>query len=226
MRSPLALSPPGPAAGRVAALLALIAALVAGEAACSSASGTVTLTPLTGIMVPASELTALRGCGPESGKVFKYAAVVSPVSSDPMPSVGFSKGVYDCFADALFTNLPYGNDGTARYTIEIRTFGASEYEAQKATIDELSSTGAVLDLAKFRALSGARFACTATLRLDVVTRATCGTDRGGPAPGVDAGVSPSADGGDASTDGGDASTADAAASDASDALAPSDAAGD
>ena len=205
------------------ALLALVGLLLPGELACSSTSPKVSLGPLQGISIPASELTATRGCGTESGNLFKYAAVVrsaeatSANGSDAGSNPALAKGLYDCFTDAVFSNLPYGDDGTAPYTIEVRAFDVSEYDAQKSALDDLMAASGAADLAKFRALAGARFTCNARLRLHVLTTATCRRDAPGAAPGVvtDGGISADA-----------AADARAEAGDASDAASATDATGD
>jgi hypothetical protein len=210
MASPLA---------RPAVLLGAVGLAATVALGCSTGTTTVTLTPITGIVVPASDLTSGRGCGSRDGELLKYAALVQAV--DPNLASGgtgavLAKGVYDCFADAIFTNLAYGADATLAYTVEIRAFDASQYAAQKDAVDALANSGAVLDVAAFRALSGTRFTCTATLRLDVLTKAACAGD-----------VPDAGDAGSA-TDGGDAVDAGSAAdaSDAGDATDAGDAASD
>lgn len=158
----------------------LLSATALALAACSTASATPTLSPVTGIVVPSSVLAGPNGCGSESGSLYKYAAVVDALSRQGggTASVGLAKGVYDCWVDGLFlggnsTALPVGSDGTASYCVEVVALEASEYEAQKAAVDELASATSVLDIGRFRGITGKRYECTATLRQDVTTQAAC-----------------------------------------------------
>ena len=88
-------------------LVPVIAVHVAALAGCSSSEGGVTLPPVTGIVVPAESITRSRGCGAEPGRVFKYAAVVNAAGAADggASGRGLARGVYDCFVDAIFTEL-------------------------------------------------------------------------------------------------------------------------
>lgn len=158
----------------------LLSATAFALAACSTASSTPTLSPVTGIVVPASVLSAPNGCGSESGSVFKYAAIVDALAREDggAAAVGLTKGVYDCWVDGLFlggtsTALPVGSDGTASYCVEVVALEASQYEAQRAAVDDLANASSVLDIGRFRGIAGKRYECTATLRQDVTTQAAC-----------------------------------------------------
>lgn len=155
-------------------------------AGCSSSSGSSTVTPMTAIVVPADAVTRDRGCGPEPGKIFKYAAVLStPGSVDAGDNVqrGLARGVYDCYVDATFKmilgddagfdDIPISRDGSTPFQIEIVAFDAAEYEAQKDVLDALANPTAVLDLSAFDKLRGALFQCDATFRFDVASTAQC-----------------------------------------------------
>ena len=65
------------------------------------------MTPTTGVLVRAEQLTRGRGCGSAASNVYKYAVVVFGYASGPagdrasytFPLVG---NIYDCFADGEF----------------------------------------------------------------------------------------------------------------------------
>lgn len=141
--------------------------------ACSSTGTGAGIVPVTAIVVPADHVTQARGCGPGAGKVFKYAALVSAVDdSGAAGERGLAHGVYDCFVDASFANLPLGN-GIKRYRVELVAFDEAGYAAQRASLDALADPGTPPDLSSFDKLRGNLFDCDATLRVDVTSTAEC-----------------------------------------------------
>jgi len=94
-----------------AAFLALVGLAVAFVVACSGSGSTAGIPPITGIVVRAETLTAGRGCGTGPTQLFKYAAVVyGSTGGDPNDEGTYrapvTAGVYDCFADGTFVELP------------------------------------------------------------------------------------------------------------------------
>lgn len=110
-----------------ARLLSLV--LVSLPIGCSGTSASDTLTPITGITVRAETLTADRGCGRGPTQIFKYAVVV--LGRNPK-TLAFdqqvSSGVYDCFTDAQFVNLP-SSGGSFDFTLQIFAYNATAYQA-------------------------------------------------------------------------------------------------
>ena len=91
--------------------------------ACGGTTSDATIPPITGIVIRGDALTRGRGCGQGPGQVFKYAAVVfgqtdrtnngAPVvpSGGPREDVNdydlpVTAGVFDCYTDATFVQLP------------------------------------------------------------------------------------------------------------------------
>lgn len=161
-----------------------LGACVLALAACSDSSAAPTLSPVTGVIVPAADLTRVRGCGTGTTEIYKYAVVVSPASADGGTTAPVARGVYDCFVDAMFlggssTALPVGIDGTATYALDVVALTSSEYEKQRAFVDDLAKPSTVLDLPKFLNLLGWRYHCDGTMRQDVTSVAACSFAGGG-----------------------------------------------
>ena len=108
-------------------LLSFAFALVLG---CSSTGSTDALTPITGISVRAETLTAGRGCGRGPTQLFKYAVVV--LGRNPQNLASFDTvmtgGVYDCFSDAQFINVP-ASGGSFDFNIRVFAYNAAAYQA-------------------------------------------------------------------------------------------------
>jgi hypothetical protein len=99
---------------------------------CTTSASTTGYTPVTGIQITASDIVAGHGCGEHSGQVYKYAAVVSyandaGVASDAGVGKPFISGVFDCFADGIFSNLPALDSGVPQ------GFDVSIYAYDKAS---------------------------------------------------------------------------------------------
>jgi hypothetical protein len=97
---------------------------------CGSTSASDTLTPITGITVRAETLTAGRGCGKGPTQVFKYAVVVfgrNPGDTAKLDTL-VAGGVYDCFTDAQFVNVP-ASAGSFDYSLQVFAYNAAAYQA-------------------------------------------------------------------------------------------------
>lgn len=113
--------------------LVMLSALCVGPTACETAS-TSDETTITGVVVRTTQLLEGTGCGTRTGQVYKYLAVA--VHAGQTEAV--AAGVYDCFADAAFVNLPADpKTGTYDFEIFVYAFDASRYEAQKGSIDDV-----------------------------------------------------------------------------------------
>jgi hypothetical protein len=167
--------------------LVTLGALSLGSAGCETAS-TSDENSITGVVIRTTQLLEGTGCGTRPGQVYKYLAVA--VYKDRTDAV--AAGVYDCFADAAFVNLPADNSTTPPkydFDIYVYAFDASRYEAQKSKVDEvLDALGIVLEtrannpravvidpvLAKANGLTAyARSRCTVTQVLTVQSVAAC-----------------------------------------------------
>ncbi len=121
------------AASAVLASLVMLSALCIGPTACETSS-TNDETTITGVVVRTTQLLEGTGCGTRAGQVYKYLAVA--VHAGQTDAV--AAGVYDCFADAAFVDLPADPaTGTYNFEIFVYAFDASRYEAQKAKVDEV-----------------------------------------------------------------------------------------
>lgn len=176
---------------RALRLSALIAATLAAVSACSTGSAGNGLTPVTGIVVPTARLLRDYRCGAGEGQVLKYAVTLEDRTGAPMAGA-----VYDCYADATFTNLPPGRDGTYRYVLYVYAYDDATYRRHAATIEAAGSARAVLDATD----APLRARCEGEQRFDVATSAVC-SDLEPPPFRVTARPT-SSDGGDAGDDDG------------------------
>jgi hypothetical protein len=160
--------------------LVTLGALSLGSAGCETAT-TSDESSITGVVIRTTQLLEGTGCGTRPGQVYKYLAVaVHKGQTDAVAA-----GVYDCFADAAFVNLPADpTTGTYDFEIYVYAFDASRYEAQKADIDAVIAAmyppangptpapASVLQLANARE-PYARSRCTVTQALTVQSVAAC-----------------------------------------------------
>lgn len=204
-------------------------ALVAMFVACSGSGSSTGIPPITGIVIRAETLTTGRGCGRGENQLFKYAAIVYGYTEGPIDVKGsyrtpVTAGVYDCFADGTFVELPQ-TGGSFTFRLEVFAYSESAFVAARATIEAAGTNGDAL-----RATSPTwTTTCTATQLRDVQALAVCEPLVSGVAPAsiiLRTGAFSRADGlvsvcGRATTDGGvdagDAGDAGDAAADASEA---------
>jgi hypothetical protein len=109
-------------------LAASVAALACAVAGCPSTATSVPYTPITGIEVLASDVTAGHGCGTGDEQVYRYAAVVSYQDS----GTPVAAGVFDCFADAIFSNLPADGSGSLTFDVAVYAYNAASFPPQLA----------------------------------------------------------------------------------------------
>ena len=152
------------------------AALASSLLACSGTSATTGVPPVTGVVVRAETVTAGLGCGRGDGEVFKYAAVVlgrGPGGAFDQP---VAAGVYDCFANAAFVELPLVG-GSNEYEVQVYAFNERAYLASQASIDASTAgdpAGAAASIATLRAASPTwTTTCSATQIEDVQALAVC-----------------------------------------------------
>ena len=96
---------------------------------CATGAASTGYTPITGIQILAAAITVGRGCGTGADQVFKYAAVVSVAAADGgqlASAPPLASGVFDCFADAIFSNLTT-DASTQPYFVSIFAFNAASF---------------------------------------------------------------------------------------------------
>jgi hypothetical protein len=107
--------------------LGAAAAALGAFTGCTSSPTATLYTPLTGIQIPASAIVAGHGCGTRPDQVYKYAAAIAHATSDGgAPGMPFTSGVFDCFADAIFSNLPV-ETGIDPYQITIYAYNQCSF---------------------------------------------------------------------------------------------------
>jgi hypothetical protein len=214
----LALGTLGGGAACVAAAFAL--------AGCPNTATSNIYTPPTGIQIDSQALVMNIGCGSGPGQVYRYAAVVTQVTDATTPFV--TSGVFDCFSDALFTNLPSPDGGATAYAIAIYAFDLASFPPELGGCENLPlNTPCPGDDAsvvrRYESQATWTTTCTDTQSQGVPQIATCGelvpNDGGAGDGGGDAGdaadATSAADGADAG-DAGKAADATDATAEASD----------
>ncbi len=154
--------------------LSLLLGLVAlGASACETGTSTEELT-ITGIVVRAEPLTRGTGCGTKPGQVFKYAAVTTRANT----AIVVDAGLYDCFADAAFVNLPSDGQGSFDFNVHIFAFDKPRHDAQLGAINTALGrdgsgipSGALDGLKALSALGGTL--CSVRQELTVQSVAAC-----------------------------------------------------
>jgi hypothetical protein len=101
----------------------LVAAAPSATVGCATTAPTTGNTPITGIEIPADTIVASGGCGTGADQVFKYAAVVST----PTVQTFVTSGVFDCFADGIFSNLPSPDGGSETFNVSIYAYNQASF---------------------------------------------------------------------------------------------------
>jgi hypothetical protein len=107
-------------------LLGALAAALLG-AGCNAAATTTAYTPITGLQISSSDVVAGHGCGTGAQQVYKYAAVVSSPTADGGTPAFRTSGVFDCFADGVFSNLPSLDGGNPTFVISIFAYDQASF---------------------------------------------------------------------------------------------------
>jgi hypothetical protein len=127
--------------------------------ACSSTTTGTSFPPPTGIVVRAETLTADRGCGTDTGQLYKYVVLVYGYAEGDKTAResytrALSSNTFDCFADGVFLSLP-DSDATptatpdasditaesSRFKLRVFAYNKSAYDAALTLIDEARVLG-------------------------------------------------------------------------------------
>ena len=114
----------------VAPLAVAVAGVLAG---CPAAATTTAYTPITGILIRSSSLVAGYGCGTGDDQVYAYAAFLKYVDGDAGATgpVVYS-GVFDCYSDGIFSNLPTDDAGSLSFSLTIVAWNQASFPAALA----------------------------------------------------------------------------------------------
>ena len=152
---------------------AILLGCVAVFVACSGSSSSTGIPPITGIVIRAETLTTGRGCGRGPAQLFKYAAIVYGYTDGPTDVKGsyrtpITSGVYDCFTDGTFVELPE-TAGSTTFRLDVFAYSEPAYTAARAAIEGAGTNGDAL-----RATSPTwTTVCSATQLRDVQALAVC-----------------------------------------------------
>jgi hypothetical protein len=187
-------------------------AVAAALSGCPATATTTAYTPITGILIRSSSLVAGIGCGTGTDQVYQYGAFLSYVvddAGDHGPAA--YSGVFDCYSDGLFSNLPADDAGSLSFDLTIVAWNQASFPpALACDVEETDGgfPGCPGDSPSFVASHSASpnwtTTCTATQQSGVSVLAVC-------APLVATGA-PS--GGDAGENGDAGESSDAGADDA------------
>ena len=92
---------------------------------CATSAPSTGYTPPTGIFIPAQTIVAGHGCGTGTDQVYKYAVIVS-TTSDAGPAF-VTSGVFDCFTDGVFSNLPSPDGGSVAFAVSVLAYNRSSF---------------------------------------------------------------------------------------------------
>jgi hypothetical protein len=159
----------------LAPLFVAIACAPIAFAGCATNGPATAYTPITGIQISAADIVAGHGCGGRIGQIYKYAAVVAYPTDGGAASTPLTSGVFDCFADGIFSNLPVLDGGYQLFDVSIYAYDQASFPA---ALDCPSSTvhcpgddaGAV---APWEAAANWTASCTASEYQGVTTIASC-----------------------------------------------------
>jgi hypothetical protein len=210
------------ASGLLAAAFAGLSSVA--NVACTTDTDAGGITPITGIAIRADSLEAGFGCGTAPSQIYKYAAVVTyAVDAGPVCSeagtASVITGLFDCFADGVFPNLPACSTGSQSFQLNVYAYNQATYAAvDTGSVLENDVVGNPIAFAQLVASTATwTTTCEATQQANVEVLAVCAPlvanpsfvpppdDGGGSDGGVDAGVDAEVDAGaDAESDSGDA----------------------
>ena len=121
-------------------------------AGCTTSAPSSPYTPITGIDIPSADLVIGHGCGNgaegQQGKVYRYAAVVAYSDAGAgqgndggggMVAHAVASGVFDCFADGIFSNLPQSDAGNLSFTIAIYAYNQCSFPPTLACATDTSA---------------------------------------------------------------------------------------
>jgi hypothetical protein len=100
--------------------------------ACTTDTDAGAITPITGIAIRADTLEVGFGCGTAPSQIYKYAAVVTyavdagPVCTEAGTATEFT-GLFDCFADGVFPNLPACSTGSQAFQLSVYAYNQADY---------------------------------------------------------------------------------------------------
>ncbi len=95
---------------------ALAFAMLAG---CTSSNTLVATSPYTGINIDSQSLVSGLGCGTAPGQVYRYVASVDVSVEAGATGANVAVGVFDCYANGIFENLPASEAGSYDFVLTI-----------------------------------------------------------------------------------------------------------
>jgi hypothetical protein len=124
-------------------------AVVAGSTltGCPNGDAGLVYTPITGITVDANTLVAGYGCGMGPAQVYKYAVLVTYENEAGPESYAAYSGVYDCYTNAIFSNLQPDDAGSLSFSLQVYAFNQASYPTALDNLAFADDAGAVEQVA-------------------------------------------------------------------------------
>ncbi|HEX3344387.1 MAG TPA: hypothetical protein VHS09_07425, partial [Polyangiaceae bacterium] len=105
-----------------------VAAVACALAGCPAAATTQAYTPITGILIRSSALVAGFGCGTGDDQVYRYGAFLSYREDDAGDhGAAVYSGVFDCYSDGLFSNLPADEAGSLSFDLTVVAWNEASF---------------------------------------------------------------------------------------------------
>lgn len=147
-------------------------AIFAGSAltGCPSGDAGLVYTPITGVEVEAATLVAGYGCGKGPGQVYKYAVLLTYQDEAGPESYAAYSGVFDCYTDAIFSNLQADDAGSLSFDLQVYAFDQASYPTALDNLSFADDAGAVEQVA---AAANWTTTCTATQQTGISVVALC-----------------------------------------------------
>lgn len=158
--------------GSVAAMLGAFAL-----AGCPSTATTTGYTPITGILIRSTSLVAGLGCGTGADQIYKYGALISFADDAGSPEPPVFSGVFDCFSDGLFSNLPASDSGAFTFDLSIVAWNQASFPPALQCPPNAAQPCPGDDPGTLLADQGTptwTTTCTATQQLGISVLAVCG----------------------------------------------------
>ena len=96
-------------------------------AGCPSSATTTAYTPITGVIVSASDVTAGFGCGTDPGQVYRYAVLLEYSDDAGVPQSPVFSEVFECYAPGQLSNLPPSDAGSLSFDVTILAWNQASF---------------------------------------------------------------------------------------------------
>jgi len=166
--------PPVIVAGPLRTCAGFLAAAACAAIGCATTAASTGYTPPTGIKIPAQSLLVDVTCGSGADQVYKYAVIVSSIS-DAAPAF-VTSGIFDCYTDGVFSNLPSPDGGSVAFSVSVLAYNQASFpNALLCPPNTLPCPGDDAgDVLSWKAAANWTATCTVTELQGVPSETNCG----------------------------------------------------